>query len=39
MVVKAVDSVISCGAVLARMPKGEKHFANTVPCNTGLSNQ
>ena len=34
-----VDSVMTCGAVLAQMPKGEKHFANTVPCNTGLSSQ
>ena len=39
MVVKDVDSVMTCGAVLAQMLKGEKHFANTVPCNTGLSNQ
>ena len=34
-----VDSVMTCGAALAQMPKGEKHFANTVPCNTGLSSQ
>ena len=27
MVVKDVDSVMTCGAVLAQMPKGEKHFA------------
>ena len=33
------DSVITCGAVLAQMLKGEKHFANTVPCNTQLSSQ
>ena len=39
MVVKDVDSVITCGAALAQMPKGEKHFANIVPCNTGLSSQ
>ena len=39
MVVKDVDSVTICGAVLAQMLKGEKHFANTVPRNTGLSNQ
>ena len=39
MVVKDVDSVMTCGAALAQMPKGEKHFANTVPCNTGLSSQ
>ena len=31
MVVKDVDSVMTCGAVLAQMPKSEKHFANTVP--------
>ena len=36
MVVKDVDSVMTCGAVLAQMPKGEKHFANTVPRNTGF---
>ena len=34
-----VKDVMACGAVLAQMPKGEKHFANTVPCNTGLSSQ
>ena len=34
-----VDSAMTCGAVLAQMPKGEKHFSNTVPCNTGLSSQ
>ena len=39
MVVKDVDSVMTCGAALAQMPKGEKHFANTVLCNTGLSSQ
>ena len=39
MVVKDVDSVMTCGAVLAQMPKGEKHFFNTVPCNAGLSSQ
>ena len=39
MVVKDVDSVMTCGAALAQMPKGEKYFANTVPCNTGHSNQ
>ena len=39
MVVKDVDSVMICGAALAQMPKGEKYFANTVPCNTGLSSQ
>ena len=39
MVVKDVDSVMTCGAALAQLPKGEKHFANTVPCNTGLSSQ
>ena len=39
MVVKDVDSVMTCGAALTQMPKGEKHFANTVPCNTGLSSQ
>ena len=26
MVAKDVDSVMTCGAVLAQMPKGEKHF-------------
>ena len=30
---------MTSGAVPAQMLKGEKHFANTVPCNTGLSNQ
>ena len=39
MVVKDVDSVMTCGTVLAQIPKSEKHFANTVPCNTGLSSQ
>ena len=39
MVVKDVDSDMICGAVHAQMLKAEKHFANTVPCNTGLSNQ
>ena len=39
MVVKDVDSVMTCGAALAQMPKGEKYFANTVPRNTGLSSQ
>ena len=39
MVVTDVDSVMTCGAALAKMPKGEKYFANTVPCNTGLSSQ
>ena len=39
MVIKDVDSVMICRAALAQMPKGEKHFANTVLCNTGLSNQ
>ena len=40
MVVKDVDSVMSCGAVeLAQMLKGEKHFANTIACNIGLSSQ
>ena len=39
MVVKDVDSVTICGAVLAQMLKGEKHFANAIPLNTGLSNQ
>ena len=27
MVVKDVDSAITCEAVLPQMPKGEKHFA------------
>ena len=31
MVVKDVDSVMTCGAALAQMPKDETHFANTVP--------
>ena len=31
MVVKDVDSVMTCGAALAQMPKYETHFANTVP--------
>ena len=35
MVVKGVDSVMTSGAALAQMLKGEKHFANTVPCNSG----
>jgi len=39
MVVQDVDSVMTCGAALAQMPKGEKYFANTLPCNTGLSSQ
>ena len=39
MVVKDVDSVMTCGAALAQMPKGEKYFANTAPCNTGFSSQ
>ena len=39
MVVKDVDSVMICGAALAQMPKGEKYFANTAPCNTGFSSQ
>ena len=39
MVVKDVDSVMTCGAALAQTPKGEKHFANTVPCNTGFYSQ
>ena len=39
MVVKDADSVMTCGAALAQMPKGEKYFANTVPCKTGLSSQ
>ena len=39
MAVKDGDSVMTCGAVLAQMPKSEKHFANTVPCDTGLSSQ
>ena len=30
MVIKDVDSVMICRAALAQMPKGEKHFANTV---------
>ena len=34
MVFKDVDSVMTCGAALAQMPKGEKHFANTGPCKT-----
>ena len=32
MVIKDVDSVMICRAALAQMPKGEKHFANTVLC-------
>ena len=39
MVVKDVDSVMTCGAALAQRPKGEKYFANTAPCNTGFSSQ
>ena len=39
MVVKDVDSVMTCGAVPDQMLNGDKHFANTVPCNTGLSNE
>ena len=39
IVVNDVDSVMTCGAALAQIPKGEKYFANTVPCNTGLSSQ
>ena len=31
MVVKDVDSVMTCGAALAQMPKDETHFANTLP--------
>ena len=31
MVVKDVDSVMTCEAALAQMPKDETHFANTVP--------
>ena len=31
MVVKDVDSVMTCGAVLAQMSKYETHFADTVP--------
>ena len=31
MVVKDVDSVMTCGAALAQMPKDKTHFANTVP--------
>ena len=31
MVVKDFDSVMTCGAALAQMPKDETHFANTVP--------
>ena len=31
MVVKDVDSVMTCGAVLTQMLKDEKHFANIVP--------
>ena len=30
MFVKDVDSVMTCGAALAQMPKDETHFANTV---------
>ena len=39
IVVKDADSVMTCGAALAQMPKGEKHFANTVSRNTGLFSQ
>ena len=39
MVVKDADSVMTCGAALTQMPKGEKHLANTVPRNTGLFSQ
>ena len=38
-VVRFFDSVMTCGAALAQMPEREKHFANTVPCNTMLSSQ
>ena len=31
MVVKDVDSVMTCATALAQMPKYETHFANTVP--------
>ena len=31
MVVKDVDTVMTCGAALAQMSKYETHFANTVP--------
>ena len=37
MVVKDVDSFMTCGAVLAQMPKGEKHLP--IPCNAGLSSR
>ena len=32
MVVKDVDSFMTCGAVLAQMPKSEQHLP--IPCNT-----
>ena len=31
MVAKDVDSVMTCGAAFAQMPKDETNFANTVP--------
>ena len=37
MVVKDVDSFMTCGAVLAQMPKNEKHLP--IPCNAGLSSK
>ena len=37
MIVKDFDSFMTCGAVLAQMPKSEKHLS--IPCNAGLSSQ
>ena len=37
MVIKDVDSFMTCGAALAQMPKSEKHLP--IPCNAGLSSQ
>ena len=37
MIIKDFDSFMTCGAVLAQMPKSEKHLS--IPCNAGLSSQ
>jgi len=37
MVVKDVDSFMTCEAVLAQMPKSEKRLP--IPCHAGLSSQ
>ena len=36
MVVKNVDSLMTCGAVLAQMLKGEKHFAKQYHSTLGF---